>query len=413
MSSEPTTAPLPPGQRAGNAFPRFGAAIRSPPQLSTDIAVRITGAVEKPGEISLEALESLPRRTQISDLHCVTTWSKQGLRWEGWRLADLYNQVIVPRFSPRQQARYMILFGHDGYCCNLHLEDALSDDVLIVDTLDGERLSLVHGAPLRVVCPRQYGYKSLKHLSGIGFRSDPIGLPLGLEHRRGRVAYQERHQSLPAWLVRLPYRALISPTSALLRRGLTSSHFVGRPTQLDDCMPGWEHTELHDTWLATDPDTAYQALAATTPPEVRLLGPLMALRSLPAVLTGRKIEGSPGRTVFDSLETSGFARIAEEPGREIVYGVVGRFWKLAGNAPLRSVHDRDTFMRFNQPGYAKAAMNFIVRAEGRGTRLITETRIQTTDPASSRSFRRYWRIVKPGSGWIRRSWLAAVRRRVG
>ena len=68
--------------------------------------------------------------------------------------------------------------------------------------------------------------------------------------------------------------------------------------------------------------------------------------------------------------------------------------------------------RADQPGYAKAAMSFLVRAEGTGSRLITETRIHTTDPASGRSFRRYWRLVRPGSGLIRRSWLAAVRSRL-
>ncbi len=74
--------------------------------------------------------------------------------------------------------------------------------------------------------------------------------------------------------------------------------------------------------------------------------------------------------------------------------------------------DREAFTAFEEPGYAKAAMSMLVRAEGRGCRLITETRIRTTDAGAARSFRRYWRLVRPGSGLIRRSWLAAVRRRV-
>ena len=412
MSPRSATTRLPPGQRAGAAFPRFGAANRPLPEIPNGIELRVTGTVEAPGRITLDELRDLPRREQVSDLHCVTTWSKQGLHWGGWRLSDLYHQQIVPRFRPRPEARYLVLFGADGYCCSLLLEDALLDDVLIADRLDGEPLSPVHGAPLRVVSPRQYAYKSLKHLDGLALRAQPIKLPLGLEHRRGRVAHQERHAGLPAWLVRLPYRALIASTTYLQRRGLTSSHLVGRPTLLDASLPEFEHTELHDIWLDADPATVYRALCATTCREVRLLAPLMALRSLPALLTGHRPGGYLSTTVFATLEDSGFVRIAEEPGREIVFGVVGRFWKLTDNAPLRSVQDRETFIRFAEPGYAKAAMSFIVRAEGHGSRLITETRIRTTDPGSCRSFRRYWRLVRPGSGLIRRSWLAAVRRRL-
>jgi hypothetical protein len=57
-------------------------------------------------------------------------------------------------------------------------------------------------------------------------------------------------------------------------------------------------------------------------------------------------------------------------------------------------------------------MSFLVRAEGEGSRLITETRVAGTDATASRRFRRYWRLIRLGSGAIRRSWLAAIRRRV-
>ncbi len=405
-------ATIPPGQRPGARFPRFGAATRPFPEVPYEARLRISGEVEHPIEISLEELRALPRIDQESALHCVTTWTKEGLRWSGWRLADLYHQVIEPRCQPRPEARYLVLFGHDGYCCSLLLEDALADDVLIADTLDGEPISPIHGAPLRIVSPRQYGYKSLKHLAGIGLRSKPITLPLGLEHPRGRVEHQERHASAAAWLVRWPYRALIGATAFFQRRGIRSRHFVGHPTLLDELMPQAEHFEVHDIWLDATPEETYRALLALQGGEIRLLRPLMALRELPARLVGRAIGGDRDAAVLDALVASGFVQLAEQPGREIVLGVVGRFWKLAGNAPVRSVHDQQTFTAFDQPGYAKAAMNLLVRAEGRGCRLITETRIQTTDPAAARSFRRYWRLIRPGSGLIRRSWLSAVRRRL-
>ncbi len=407
-----TETPLPPGQRAGDAFPRFGAATRPLPEMPDEPRLRITGAVDEPGEIESDELASLPRREQVSDLHCVTTWTKQGLRWGGWRLADLYQHLIVPRFRPDPEARWLVLFGLDGYRCSLLLEDALNEDVLVADTLDGEPLSLLHGAPLRVVSPDQYAYKSLKHLSGIGLRSEPVRPAFGLEHRRGRVALQGRHALLPAWIVRLPYRALIGPTAYFQRRGVSASHFTGRPTLLDELMPEAEHREVHDLWLDAGPEDAYRALAEVTAREIRLLGPLMALRQLPALLAGRAIRGDRKTPVLDGFERAGFVRLAEDPGREIVFGVAGRFWKLTGNAPIPLSDGAEAFTTFEEPGCAKAAMSFLVRAEGRGCRLITETRIRTTDAGAARSFRRYWRLVRPGSGLIRRSWLAAVRRRV-
>ncbi len=382
------------------------------PEIPSEPSLRITGVVEEPGEIRLAELMTLPRQEQMSDLHCVTTWTKRGLRWSGWRMADLYRQLIVPRFRPRPEARWLVLFGLDGYRCSLLLEDALAESVLVADTLDGEPISPFHGAPLRVVSPDQYAYKSLKHLSGISLREKPVRLPLGLEHRRGRVALEERHTRLPAWLVRRPYRALIAPAAYLHRRGVQAGHFVGQPTLLDELMPEADHREVHDIWLEATPRATFRALAEVTGREIRLLGPLMALRQLPAFLAGRSSSGSSGVPVFDSLEHSGFVRLAEDPDREIVFGVAGRFWKLAGNAPISAVHDRESFRSFTEPGYAKAAMSFLVRAEGGGSRLITETRIATTDAAAGRSFRRYWRLVRLGSGLIRRSWLAAVRRRL-
>ena len=50
-------------------------------------------------------------------------------------------------------------------------------------------------------------------------------------------------------------------------------------------------------------------------------------------------------------------------------------------------------------------------APGGGTLLTTETRIQATDDQARRSFRRYWRVIYPGSAAIRRAWLRAIRRR--
>jgi hypothetical protein len=104
----------------------------------------------------------------------------------------------------------------------------------------------------------------------------------------------------------------------------------------------------------------------------------------------------------------GFVRLGERPGEELVVGAIGRFWSPTGNRPLPT----PDFAGFSEPGYAKAAMNFTVTRDGDGSRITTETRVAGTDAAASRKFRRYWLLIRLGSGAIRRSWLKAIRRRL-
>ena len=405
-----------PHQRPAPGFPRFGAGLWRPPPRGLDGArLQISGDVAAPGELEVGALASLERRCQVSDLHCVTTWTKPNLAWEGVAFREVWEKLLVPRFRPAADVAWVIFFGADGYRGTLALEDALDESVLLADGLDGEPIGVAHGAPLRLVSPALYGYKNVKHVTGFGLRRrPPKPLPFGLEHRRGRVAREERHAFLPAWLVRLPYRLLIRAVAWAQRRSLSLADYVGRSTVLDEVMPRWEASEFHHVWLDASLEETWAALLATTGREVRLLRPLMALRRLPSWLLRRSsVGGNHGeQPLFATLEHSGFVRLAEEPGREIVFGVVGRFWSPAGNAPVGDIADLDGFVGFDKPGYAKAAMSFLARREGTGTRLMSETRVVATDPMAARRFRWYWRLIRPGSGAIRRSWLAAVGRRV-
>jgi len=70
--------------------------------------------------------------------------------------------------------------------------------------------------------------------------------------------------------------------------------------------------------------------------------------------------------------------------------------------------DPQQFIHFAQPGFAKAAVNFRTLSDPSGTLLTTQTRILTTDERARRMFGRYWRIIRPGSGLIRRDILAAA-----
>lgn len=213
---------LPPGQRETGSFPRFGLipfAARFPKALGTP-QIRIGGDVRTPVEVGIE----LDRVEQCSDFHCVTTWTRRALQWSGFRFSDFYRQIVVPLADPPADAAFVVLRGQDGARSSLPLEDLLAPDVLLADRLNGEPLSIAHGAPLRLVAPSHYGYKSVKHVDRIDFwRSDTKYKPVGFRfmvHPRARVAHEERGQWVPGWILRYLYRPLIRPTASRFERAL-------------------------------------------------------------------------------------------------------------------------------------------------------------------------------------------------
>lgn len=216
---------LPPGQRETEDFPRFGLtpfAVRFPTVIDT-ISLQIGGDVRTPVDVG-PTLASLARVEQCADFHCVTTWTRRALPWSGVRFADFYRELVVPMAGAAPEAGFVVLRGQDGARTSLPLEDLLADDVLLADRLSGQPLSIEHGAPLRLVAPAHYGYKSVKHLNRIEFwRSGDNYRPFGLRfmvHPRARVAHEERGQWVPGWLLRHLYRPLIRPTVARFQRAM-------------------------------------------------------------------------------------------------------------------------------------------------------------------------------------------------
>ncbi len=115
-------------------------------------------------------------------------------------------------------------------------------------------------------------------------------------------------------------------------------------------------------------------------------------------------------TLPDKIVHFGFTKLEEIPGREVVFGIAGRFWRTDGD--LRRIADRDAFVAFAEDGYVKGAWNLRVEAvEGGATKLSTETRIVCFGPAARRKFRLYWAFVGLFSGLIRSAMLRGVRRR--
>jgi DMSO/TMAO reductase YedYZ molybdopterin-dependent catalytic subunit len=127
-------------------------------------SLTVDGAVEEPVVLKWADFLALPQVEDVSDFHCVTTWSRMDLRWKGVQFSTVATLV-----RPKPDASHILTHAYDGYTTNLPLEEALKDDVLLVHTVDGEPLPREHGGPVRMITPELYAWKGAKWISWIEF----------------------------------------------------------------------------------------------------------------------------------------------------------------------------------------------------------------------------------------------------
>jgi len=123
----------------------------------------VTGLVGSPASYTLADLKAMPRADQVSDFHCVTGWSVSNVRWGGVRIADL----LEAAGAQSNVAALNFVSAESPYEDSLTLEQALLPDVMLAYEMDGGPISRPHGAPVRLVMPQMYGYKSVKWVSRI------------------------------------------------------------------------------------------------------------------------------------------------------------------------------------------------------------------------------------------------------
>jgi DMSO/TMAO reductase YedYZ molybdopterin-dependent catalytic subunit len=154
---------VPPGQRLVTDFPVLHAG--SIAQVQREAwRLSITGLVSKPLAIDWEGLLAYPAVEQVSDIHCVTGWSKLDTRWKGVALTRILQDVEI---APT--ARHSVISAPAGWTTNLPIPELLADDVLVAYEYDEQPISAEHGGPVRLVVPRLYLWKSAKWLQGIEF----------------------------------------------------------------------------------------------------------------------------------------------------------------------------------------------------------------------------------------------------
>ena len=159
-----THATLPPGQIETKLFPVVGERARSA-ELSDATAWRleIGGLVERPLSLSLDQYLGLAHQTLTLDIHCVTSWTRFGSQFTGLPVSILLDEVVLLR-----EARFVSFAAYSDRDHNTSLPlDVVKESSWLVHEFEGEPLSEEHGAPVRVVTPGKYFYKSLKWVKSI------------------------------------------------------------------------------------------------------------------------------------------------------------------------------------------------------------------------------------------------------
>ena len=160
---------LPPGQRQVKDWPVLDIGLR--PQISRDDwRLTVDGAVETPLNWTWDDFMQQPIVEDVSDIHCVTAWSRFDNRWRG-----VAGRHLLTLVRPLAGAKHIIFHAYDGYTTNLRLEMFDDDDTLLAFEHDGQPIPAEHGGPVRVVVPKYYFWKSAKWVRRIEF--SPVDRP--------------------------------------------------------------------------------------------------------------------------------------------------------------------------------------------------------------------------------------------
>jgi hypothetical protein len=186
---------------------------------------------------------------------------------------------------------------------------------------------------------------------------------------------------------------------------------------LDRWLPEFDVSKRHSISIAAPAARVYEEVLRFDFDRSLVTGVLMTLRGY-GFHRRRAAAGGPA-SFRDRLTRFGFTLLEEKPGEELVFGLVGRFWRPDGGLRRTTAEE---FAAFREPGFAKAAWN--IRVVGSGLHLphggsglhlphcelSTETRVLCLGEEARRRFLLYWRLVEPFSGAIRWSLLRGVKK---
>ena len=178
-------------------------------------------------------------------------------------------------------------------------------------------------------------------------------------------------------------------------------------TRLDEFLPVWQFGEHHSIRVAAPPARVFDAVSRIRADEILFFRMLTWIRRGGRRLPESILNAGNTTPLLDVATRSGFIYLANDAPRELVVGTM-----VIAPPGARHALKPQTFTTALPPGYALAAMNFLVEPDGPNESIVsTETRVFANSPDSRKRFARYWRLIYPGSALIRRMWLRAIRKR--
>ncbi len=187
-----------------------------------------------------------------------------------------------------------------------------------------------------------------------------------------------------------------------------STRVQSKRSRLDEFVPEYQFAEAHAIVVQAPVTTTWDAVLAVTARGVSFFRALTWIRRAGRPGPESILNPEPDAPLLAVATRTSFITLAEVPHTEILVGipvVVPHGWRPVGRLTPGA------FRELRQPGFALAAMNFRIEELAAACRVTTETRIFATDAAARRQFALYWRLIYPGSAFIRRMWLHAIKKR--
>lgn len=182
---------LPPGQYDARAdWPVLSTEL-TPVIAASEWTFRVEGAVEHPTSWSWDEMHSFEPTAFFGDIHCVTTWSKLGVRFSGVSVEDLLDVA-----GPRPGATHVLAFSHSGYTTNLPLDDVRHGKAIVAFDYEDAPLPPEHGGPARLLVPHLYFWKSAKWVAGLRllYHDEPGFWERNGYHGRGDPWLEQRYR---------------------------------------------------------------------------------------------------------------------------------------------------------------------------------------------------------------------------
>ena len=159
---------LPPGQIRADSIPVRHLGVVPPFDLAVwNLSVFPAPLVKRVTSWNWAEFCGLPRIKVFADYHCASGVSVLNNFWEGVSTSELFERIELA-----EEAKFVMVHAEFGYTANFTRDEFFDTDCLFALARNGADLKPEEGAPLRLVVPKKFGWKSVKWVRGIEFLTE-------------------------------------------------------------------------------------------------------------------------------------------------------------------------------------------------------------------------------------------------